>query len=139
MSDFIQVFESEPLRTLDRRIRSKMLVEAPREALSTLFNYVRASVRFRAYRTGALLRSPEERFERGDLQARATLFTDLFYAKFVEFGTGQRGKQSGVKPPPGYVYGPAQGMTARRPFQLALRDARPEIVKVYRRKAKELN
>jgi hypothetical protein len=41
-------------------------------------------------------------------------------------------------PPAGYRYGTRAGMTARRPFALALKDARPEIVKVFERHAERL-
>jgi hypothetical protein len=136
--NFVRVVIGRFLTTLRARIERVMLEEAPRDASDVLLNYVRASIRFRAFRTGALQRSPEERFERRGLRGASSVFSDLYYAKFVEFGTGRRGAASGATPPPGYAYGPRAGMTARQPFALGLKAARPEIVKVFERHAERL-
>src|SRR5581483_728415 len=40
------------------------------------------------------------------------IYTETPYAEFVEYGTGQRGADSGAAPPDDYEYGPKPGMAA---------------------------
>jgi hypothetical protein len=136
--NFVDVYISRSLTTLRSRIEREMLEEAPKSASSVLLNFVRASIRFRAYKTGALQRSPEERFGRRGFRGFAEVFTLLFYAKWIEWGWGRRGAASGVRPPAGYKYGDRAGAAARQPFALALKAARPEIHKVFVRHAERI-
>jgi HK97 gp10 family phage protein len=74
-------------------------------------------------RTGLLRSSIQPRFLRNGWSVE--VYTNVFYAPFVEFGTGQRGQATipgDVPLPVGWVYGTVNGMAAR-PFLYPAWDA----------------
>lgn len=75
--------------------------------------------------TGRLRSDIKIRFTKEGLAAY--IGTDVFYAPFVEFGTGRRGAASNVQVPPEvtYVYGPRPGQPARPFLFPALEAERP--------------
>ncbi len=121
----------------------RTLLEATRdEALSESATIIRreeeASMRQRWYRTGASVESlQDEVISEGDKKAYR-LSPTTFYSIFGEYGTGQRGRETGEPAPVGYTYGPSRGMAARRFSRIAIANARPQIEDVWRLKVREL-
>lgn len=66
---------------------------------------------------------------RGDLVV-GIVGTNVEYAPFVEYGTGQRGAASNVEHPGEYVYGPKPGMSAHPYLRPALDENANEIQKI---------
>lgn len=135
MSDFVRVV-SIP-RLLDERVFRSALTGWRDEALessgSILETYSQVSVRERFYRTGTALASLESAtVARGEVKSYQQ-FSELFYFRFGEYGTGRRGADSGVPHPPGYRYGERAGMSARFMLGTALERAEPDIVSEFRR------
>src|SRR5687768_9537095 len=137
MTDFVTVHLSRSLITLEDRIRAAR-DRGMRRAEPVLLRFVRASTRQRAFRTGRLRTSLEARSESRGLRSTTSVLTDLYYARFVEFGTGRRGAASVVRPPPGYAYGPREGMSARRYAHFGLMEARPAVVAAFRQEFAKL-
>lgn len=114
-----QVFRSRILKWRDGALRS---------AGQILERHSQASVRERFYRTGAALASLDNQtVEQGNRKSYQE-FSELFYFRFGEFGTGRRGAESGVPHPAGYRHGRTPGMSARFMLGNALERAEPEIV-----------
>lgn len=86
------------------------------------------SVRERFYRTGVALASLDnETVEQGDRKSYQQ-FSELFYFRFGEYGTGRRGAESGVPHPREYRYGQKPGMSARFMLGNALERAEPQVI-----------
>src|SRR5688572_1694095 len=113
-------------------LRDEILVESA----PILRREEEASIRERWYRTGATLRSLQEETVTVKNSKVYRLFPSTFYAKFGEYGTGQRGRVSGLPTPRGYRHGPKIGMTARRYSRIAVAKARPQIVKTAESRAR---
>ena len=82
---------SSSLESLIKQLNThgKKLVEAQRDVLQALADYVYDRIMFYVpVDTGRLKSS----FEKEVSNEIAKVYTDLFYAKYVEFGTGIRGK-----------------------------------------------
>jgi HK97 gp10 family phage protein len=62
--------------------------------------------------------------------------SNLYYAPFVEFGTGRSGSGSGAEPPSDYTYGGKNGMRAQRVLTGSVEDSIEEIKAIA---ARELN
>ena len=59
--------------------------------------------------------------------------SNLYYAPFVEFGTGTSGSSSGVTPPSDYTYGSKKGMPAQRVLTGSVEDNIEEIKNITER------
>lgn len=106
--------------------------EALKSAGQILEQESRLSVRQRFYRTGAALRSVEHRTTEEGERKTYEQFSELFYFRFGEYGTGRRGRLSNVPHPASYQYGDRPGMTARFMLGTALRIAKPRILRQFR-------
>ncbi len=116
----------------------RMRDEALAESAPTLRREVEASMRQRWYDTGASVESlQDEVVDEGDKKTYR-LSPTTFYSIFGEYGTGQRGKETGEPAPIGYNYGPSSGMAARRFSRIAVGIARPQVEDVWRLKVREL-
>lgn len=139
MTDFVKVtvpdyFRSEVFRTRILQWRDDALKSAGR----ILETHSQASVRERFYRTGAALESLEHlTVEKGSTKTYQE-FSELFYFRFGEYGTGRRGAESNVPHPRNYRYGKKPGMAARFMLGTALERARPEVVSEFRKFARDL-
>lgn len=127
--DFVQVSIPD---FLDSRVLKSRVLNWRDERLESagkiLETHSRLSVRERFYRTGAALASLEDQtVERGHRKTYEQ-FSELFYFRFGEYGTGRRGAESGVPHPRGYRYGQTAGMAARFMLGTALEQSEPEIV-----------
>lgn len=114
-----QVFKSRVLEWRDDALESSGQI-LERES--------KLSVRERFYRAGTALASLDNQtIEQGDRKSYQQ-FSELFYFRFGEYGTGKRGVESGVPHPPDYRYGDKPGMAARFMLGNALMRAEPEII-----------
>lgn len=68
-----------------------------------------------------------------------TIGTAIDYAAFQEFGTGQRGKGTGTKPPSNYRHGPSAGHKAQPFLEPAMIESLPEISAVAKRGFKRVD
>lgn len=129
MADFVRVtipsfFDGQIFRSRILKWRD----EALKAAGQSLERHSQASVRERFYRTGAALGSLDNQtIEQGNRKSYQE-FSELFYFRFGEYGTGRRGAESGVPHPPDYEYGKKAGMSARFMLGSALERSEPEIV-----------
>lgn len=134
MSELVELQNVQFLRGFRSRIerlRDEILeVSAP-----TLRREEEASIRARFYRTGAGLRSLQDRIVEDGNKKTYQLFPTAFYMIFGEYGTGRRGAASGKPTPRGWRYGSKPGMDARRFSRLALAKAKPEIERHVQRRA----
>lgn len=99
------------------------------------------SVRERFYRTGRAESSLEKQFTgspNADVMSYEQ-YSELYYFRFGEYGTGQRGSASGVPHPASYQYGTVPGMSARFMLGSALDIATPQIVSEFQRFAAQLS
>lgn len=129
MSDFVQVsipgfFDGQVFRSRVLKWRDEELESAGQ----ILEGHSQASVRERFYRTGAALASLDDVTVEKGLTKSYQQFSELFYFRFGEYGTGRRGAESGVPHPMNYRYGQRAGMSARFMLGNALERAEPEIV-----------
>lgn len=98
------------------------------------------SVRQRFYRTGVAEGSLENQFV-GNPNADVLSyeqFSELYYFRFGEYGTGRRGSASGVPHPASYEYGTVPGMSARFMLGNALQIAAPQVISEFQRFAAQL-
>ena len=121
-----------------RREVEQMRDEALAESAPILRREVEASIRERWYRLGRTLESLEDEVISEGNTKTYRLSPTTFYSIFGEYGTGQRGKETGEPVPVGYTYGPSQGMDARRFSRIAVGIARPQIEDIWRLKVREL-
>lgn len=98
------------------------------QAEDILSAFVAQSIRQRWYRTGTSLRSYKMKTEQARNSIRVLAQSGTAYDAFGEYGTGVRGRLSGVPYPSGWRYGSKPGMKARQPYSLALRNALPAIM-----------
>jgi HK97 gp10 family phage protein len=70
-------------------------------------------------------------------QTRIQTGTPVFYAPFVEYGTGQRGASAGYDVPDGWTYGPRAGMRGTPYLRPAWDDNKKTIVKDLERAVRE--
>lgn len=98
------------------------------------------SVRERFYRTGLAESSLENQIVSvaNENVLSYEEFSELYYFRFGEYGTGRRGEASGVPHPASYRYGTVAGMSARFMLGNALQVAAPQIVSEFQRFAKQL-
>ena len=96
------------------------------------------SVRERFYRTGAVESSIEKQFVGNPNEDVLSYeqFSELYYFRFGEYGTGRRGSESGVPHPATYRYGTVAGMSARFMLGSALEIAAPQVVSEFQRFAR---
>ena len=137
--DFIKVtipsfFHGEVFRTRILQWRDDALESAGK----ILERESRLSVRERFYRTGAALGSLEDLTVEKGLKKTYEQFSELFYFRFGEYGTGKRGRASGVSHPANYRYGQVTGMSARFMLGTALDRAEPEIISEFQEFASEI-
>ena len=59
--------------------------------------------------------------------------SDIFYAAFVEYGTGRSGSSSDAEPPSDYTYGVKRGMPAQRVLTGSVEDNLEEIKRITER------
>src|SRR5258705_1361112 len=85
------------------------------------------SIRLRWFKTGATVQSLQEVIVINGNKKTFRLFPTTFYAKFGEYGTGQRGAATGQPAPAGYRYGSVLGITARRYSRIAVTVAETPI------------
>lgn len=127
-----------------RREMEQMRDEALRESAPILRREEEAAIRAYWFDSGATLESLEEEFiEQGDtkiyrLQPTAASERGFPYPTAGEYGTGQRGRETGQPAPAGWKYGDKPGMEARRFSRIAVGAARPQIEDVWRLKVREL-
>lgn len=98
------------------------------------------SVRERFYRTGVAESSLENQIV-STVNANVLSyeqFSELYYFRFGEYGTGRRGEASGVPHPASYEYGDVAGMSARFMLGNALQVATPQILSEFQRFAAQL-
>lgn len=95
------------------------------------------SVRARWFRTGATLQSAVDEFGSEGDRKFYRLRPTAFYAIFGEYGTGRRGAATGRPAPAGYRYGPKPGMAARRFARHALAVAKPQVMLMAQRQARQ--
>lgn len=120
-----------------RRELEQMRDEALNQSAQILRREVESSIRQRWYDTGATVESLEEEvIEQGNTKIYR-LSPTTFYAPFGEYGTGQRGRETGQPAPTGWTYGNQPGMTARRFSRIAVDVARPQIDDIWRLKVRE--
>ena len=118
-----EVFKSRVLKWRDEQLES---------AGEILERESQLSVRERFYRTGKALASLDDVTIEEGLRKTYQQFSELFYFRFGEYGTGRRGAASGVSHPRGYRYGQKPGMSARFMLGNALMRAEPEIIGEFR-------
>jgi hypothetical protein len=128
MSEFIQVtipawLRGSKLRSNVQQWRAELLT-----ALGKILDVQSTfSVRERFYRSGTALGSLRRQIvDDGDRQSYEE-FSELFYFRFGEFGTGRRGAESNVRHPADYEYGQKPGMAARFMLGHALEDSKEEV------------
>lgn len=126
---FLRSFRDELYRMRD---------EALSESAPILRREVEASMRQRWYDTGASVESLQDEIVDEGNKKTYRLSPMTFYSIFGEYGTGQRGKETGEPAPVSYRYGPSKGMEARRFSRIAVGIARPQVEDVWRLKVREL-
>lgn len=120
-----------------RREIEQMRDEALNESAQILRREEEASIRARWYLLGRTLESLEEEIiDEGDKKTYR-LSPSAPHGIFGEYGTGQRGKETGQPAPTGWTYGSQPGMEARRYSRIAVGVARPQIEDVWRLKVRE--
>jgi hypothetical protein len=124
-----QVFKSRILRWRDETLESSGEILERESQLS---------VRSRFYRTGVALGSLDDVTTEEGQRKSYEQFSELFYFRFGEYGTGRRGSASGVPHPNDYRYGQKPGMSARFMLGNALRLAEPQIVHKFQQGASDL-
>lgn len=122
VAELRRTFSSLPAKARDKmarivqdsalNIQMKAKVRCPVNKLKGLGGRLRGSIRVQFYNNGLT----------GDIG------TDVNYAMYVEFGTGQRGKAS-VHPelPPNYIHGLKPGMPAQPFLSPAFEEERPRF------------
>ena len=121
------------VKTLSTRIE-EMVDAGARDSEIVLKFAIQNSIYKRAFRTGAEYASVQTKIEIIGRIRRIVGFTNLWYTKFPEFGTGIRGAASRPSHVPAdYHYGDVKGMAARSPFLHGRDEALPEVKLVYDR------
>jgi hypothetical protein len=93
----------------------------------TVMDRYRQSIARRWYDTGATHNTLLEKRERQAPRSMFRVEATTPYAKFGEWGTGQRGQATGQPAPSGYKYGSKRGIAARRYTRLAVAEMTPEL------------
>lgn len=121
------------VKTLSSRI-DEMVDAAAKDTEIVLKFSIQNSIYKRAFRTGAEYASVMTKIEIIGRIRRIVGYTNLWYTKFPEFGTGMRGSASSPRhTPQGYSYGAVMGMASRAPFLHGRDEALPEVKLVYDR------
>jgi len=139
MSDFVKINLPGWLRA--GNIESEILSwrdEALAESGKILESESQASVRERFYRTGAALASLQNQTIGEGSRKSYEEFSELFYFRFGEYGTGRRGRASGVPHPASYRYGSTPGMAARFMLGHAIEKSRQLVISEFTQFAKRL-
>lgn len=122
--------EVKGLKALLRRVRrssGKLRARTEKVVTRAVFNVERKAKRLCPVDTGRLRSSIRAAVD--GTQLNGEVFTNVFYAPFLEFGTGQRGASSSHPPlPQGYVHGSVPGAGAQPFLFPAWEDEREDLV-----------
>ena len=136
MSEFVEVTIPSFLTSFRSHVEG-LRAEILTDTSKVLRKEEEASIRARWYLLGRTLRSLEENTGVEGNRAFYRLFPTAPHAAFGEYGTGQRGSQTGRPAPRGWKYGQKPGMAARRYSRVAVEKARPRIISVANDRARQ--